>query len=105
MWNVITGNHAPARFRALATLDKCCVVATRCVKADFDGSLDHNICVCDVKPVTPKESVAIITKGVELGEGGLGYKPASLAATTAVPMGETPQAGTCGGRSCVSAFG
>jgi hypothetical protein len=26
MWNVITGNHAPARFRALATLDKRCVV-------------------------------------------------------------------------------
>jgi hypothetical protein len=74
MWNVITGNHAPARFRALATLDKHCVVATRCVKADFDDSLDHNLCVCDVKLVTPKESVAIITKGVELGEGGLGVQ-------------------------------
>jgi hypothetical protein len=30
----------------------------------------NNLCVCDVKLVTPKESVAIITKGVELGEGG-----------------------------------
>jgi len=93
MWNVITGNHAPARFRALTTLDKRCVVATRRVKADFDGLLDHNLCVCDVKLVTPKESMEIITKGVELGGGGLGYKPASLATTTAVPMGETPQAG------------
>jgi hypothetical protein len=43
MWNVITENHTPARFRALATLDKRCVEATRCVKADFDGSLDHNL--------------------------------------------------------------
>ena len=72
MWNVITGNHAPARFRALATLDKRCAVATRCIKADFDGALDRNLCVCDAKLVTPKESVAIITKGVELGEGAWG---------------------------------
>ena len=68
---MITGNRAPARFRVLATLNKCCVVATRCIKADSDGSLDHNLCVCDVKLVTPKESMAIIAKGVELGEGGL----------------------------------
>jgi hypothetical protein len=69
----MAGNHAPARFCALATLDKRCVVATRCVKADFDGSLDYNLCVCDVKLVTPKESVAIITKGVGL-EGELGVQ-------------------------------
>ena len=72
MWNVIIGNHAPARFRALKTLEKRCVVATRCVKVDFDSSLDLNLCACNAKLVTPKESVAIVTKGVEFGEGGLG---------------------------------
>ena len=111
MWNVITGNHAPAHFRALATLDKCCVVATRCVKADFDGSLDHNLCVCDVKLVTPKESVAIITKGVEWGEGGAwgtsrqAWRPPPQCLwvrlrrwrhmeveAASVPLGETPHA-------------
>lgn len=74
MWYVMAGNHAPACFCALATLDKCRVVATGCVKADFDGSLDYNLCICDVKFVTPKESMAVIAKGVELGEGGLGVQ-------------------------------
>jgi len=78
MWNVIIGNRAPARFRALTTLDKRCVVATRCVKADFDGSLDLDPCACTVKLVAPKESLAIVTKGVELGGGRLRYMPVSL---------------------------
>jgi len=83
MWNVITGNHAPARFRALTTLEKCCVVATRCVKAGFGGSLDLNLCAYNAKLVTLKESMVIITKGVKLGErGGLGYMPVSLAPAT-----------------------
>jgi hypothetical protein len=73
------------------TLVKRCVVATRCVKADLDGSLGFNLCACNVKLVTPKESVEIVTKGVEFGS--LAYMPASLAMATAVPMGETLQVG------------
>ena len=65
--------------------------------------MDLDPCTCNVKLATPKESLAIVTKGVELGEGeGLRYMLVSLAAATAVPMGETPQVGGIGG---VNAFG
>jgi len=100
MWNVITGNHVPTRFRALATLDKRCVVATRCVGADFDGSLDLNFCVCEGERGNRHQGCGVGTWGGR----GLGYMPVSMATTT-VPMGETPQVGAYAGRSCVNAFG
>jgi len=66
VWNLMTGNHTPVRFRALETLDECCVVATRSVKVDFDASLGLNLHAGNVKPAAPKESMVIVTKGEEL---------------------------------------
>ena len=47
------------------TFNKHCIITTRCVWADLDGSLNLHLCASNVELVVPKESIVAFAKCVE----------------------------------------